>query len=91
MAAPTRPPISLVRGVRLRRDAGDRWRPLAPAAVRAKNAGRADCSEESYFAQLVEAYQLVTTKPRPDKLVVDCSRGIGAPKLAVLAERLVSY
>jgi phosphoacetylglucosamine mutase len=60
--------------------------------VRVRNAAgggvAAPPPEEGYFQQLVSAYQMVTPNASGSKLFVDCSKGIGAPKLAVLAERL---
>ena len=46
--------------------------------------------EEGYFEQLVASYAMVTPNKSECSLHVDCSKGIGAPKLAVLAERLAS-
>eukprot|EP01043_Picozoa_sp_COSAG02_P063840 COSAG02_NODE_9160_length_2306_cov_1.932941_1_plen_551_part_00 len=59
--------------------------------VRIRNAqplGGTAPPEECYFEQLVSAYQMVTPNKSASKLFVDCSKGIGAPKLAVLAQRL---
>ena len=60
--------------------------------VRVRNAARVDGGapppEQGYFDQLVRAYQMVTANRSQGAVVVDCSKGVGAPKLLVLAERL---
>lgn len=71
------------------KDYGLMTTPQLHHCVRAANSG-GDDTEEGYYVQLASAYQMVTECPRPDKVVVDCSFGIGAPKLATMADRLAT-